>query len=59
MYVCMHTKTIFTLENIFPLWPVVVRFVWAFTRLRVDKKCNRENVYAVLNLHGYVWTGAL
>ena len=19
--------------------------------------CNRENIYAVLNLHGYVWTG--
>ena len=41
------------------------RFVWAiypvtcgrFTRLRVDGKRNRENIYPVLNLHGYVWTG--
>ena len=28
-----------------------------FTRLRVDGKRNRENIYPVLNLHGYVWTG--
>ena len=28
-----------------------------FTRLRVDGKRDRQNIYAVLNLHGYVWTG--
>ena len=33
------------------------RFVRAFARLRVDGKRDRQNIYAVLNLHGYVWKG--
>ena len=46
--------------NIFALWPAFSNLhglCGRFTRLRVDGKRNRENIYPVLNLHGYVWTG--
>ena len=36
---------------------IPTRLCGRFTRLRVDGKRNRENIYPVLNLHGYVWTG--
>ena len=44
----VHTKTMFTRVNIFTLAVVFkfTRFVWSFTRLRVDGSRNRENIYA-------------